>query len=129
MHTGFEALAQFRLQQQTLRRVIGRRNGHVRGVGQNVEIGDADAETEIVGNAHLREQEARFALHCIVRNREERQIGDRMAEKLQTGLFQPDRMGLAVLNDAFRLDLPQRRLFGPLGAGQTRGVDAVVEDH
>lgn len=34
-----------------------------------------------------------------------------MAEKLQTCFFQPHRMGLAVLNDALGLYLPQRRLF------------------
>lgn len=52
-----------------------------------------------------------------------------MAEELQAGLFQPHRMGLAVLNDALSLDLPQRRLFGAFGAGQAGGVNAVIEDH
>lgn len=52
-----------------------------------------------------------------------------MAKKLQTGFFQPDRMGLAVLDDALGLDLPERRLFRLCGAGQTGGIDAVVEDH
>ncbi len=129
VHAGFETLAQLGLKKQALFCVVGRCDREVGRIGKNLEIGDTDTEAELVGHAHLREQESRLPLHRIVRHRQERDIGDRMAEKLQTCFFQPHRMGLAVLNDALGLYLPQRRLFRALGAGQTRGVDTVVEDH
>jgi len=124
-----ESLADLRLQQNALAGEAGRLDGGVTLVGEGEIVGDRQAEAEVFRGAHLGEKEAGFALDRMIGHFDRRQDGDGAAEQFESCLFQPYCVLLAVLDDALGLDLPERRAFRMVGAGQAGGVDALVENH
>ncbi len=124
----FESLAELAFQKEALARQAGGRHRRIHARRDRPVIGDRHAGAELLRIAEAGEQEAALALHRMVGNFEHRQIDDRLAEQLEPGVFQPDRMGAAVLNDALRLDVPERTMIGIDRAGRAGGVDGLVED-
>ena len=59
---------------------------------------------------------------------EERHVGDRDAEELESRILVVDRLLRRVVDDARRLDLPERRALRMLEAGLAGGVDTAAED-
>jgi hypothetical protein len=122
-----EALPILRAQQRTLFRGDARRDREV-VIGREREV-VRRFDAEAVGRARRydRHQEAGLALHAGIGRGEIGEVRQRDAEELDPGVLEVHHLVGLVVNDADRLDLPQRRLERIVLAGFAGGVDATRE--
>src|SRR6185312_12038621 len=75
-----------------------------------------------------RHQESGLALDGRIRRREVRHVGEWLAKKFEACVLEINHLLALIVNDARRLDLPQRRFLRIVPARSASGVYAAVED-
>ena len=123
----FEALAVFGAQQGPLGSGDARRNRQVVIGRQRQVVRRLDAEAVGRTRRDDRHQEAGLALHAWVGRGEVGHVRQRHAEKLDPGVLEIHHLFSFVVDDADRLDLPQRRLLGIVLARLASGIDTALE--
>ena len=127
---GLETLAELAGEKRPLLREIGRRDRQIR-VGRDCpKKRKADAHSQRVDAiVQLGNQKAGLPLLGGVGPGQERKIGDRHSQQLESRVFVIDDLLDLVANDPLGVELPHARLGRIVLAGFAGGVGALVEHH
>ena len=125
---GLETLTELRGQKRPLLREIGRRDRQIHVGRDRPEKRKADAQSQRADAVvQLGDQKAGLPLFRGVRPRQERKIGDRHSQQLESRVLVIDDLLNLVANDPLGVELPHARLGRIVLAGFAGGVGALVE--
>ncbi len=123
-----QALAPVDLAEEALLRQVGRDQRQIVVRREVDEIGNAYSVPEVCAGNELRREHPGLLVDRRIRRREIRHVEDGKAPDEHLGAFVIDRVGLLVLDDLGRPDLPERRPLGMVLAGFAGGVGSLFED-
>ena len=127
---GLETLAELAGEKRPLLREIGRRDRQIRVGRDRPEKRKADAHAQRADAiVQLGNQKAGLPLFGGVGPGQERKIGDRHSQQLESRVFVIDDLLDLVANDPLGVELPHARLGRIVLAGFAGGVGALVEHH
>ena len=124
----FQSLPPFAREQQALARIDGGRQRQAVARVERDVIGYLDRVTELLAALDTRHQDAGLVLDRRVGLRHHRHPGERYAQELKRGVLEDDRLVLLLVQNAIRLDLPDRLFALHAVAVDAGKIGTVLED-